>query len=70
MKYIVTAVIIALILILSWKLVDKNHKSGLSFQHWHSSNFDISSDKAKARAIEDASDSEQPKTKDSNKHID
>ena len=62
MKYVVAVIVIGLLLILSWKLVDRSHKSGLSFQHWHSSNFDISSDKAKVRAVKNAADSESSKS--------
>ena len=57
MKYAAIAIFVTLLFLLAWKLVDKNHKSDKHYLNWHSSTFDISSDKAKVRAVEEASKS-------------
>ena len=57
LKYAVFIIVVTLLLILSWKLVDRHHSSEKNFLTWHKSTFDISSEKAKVKAVQEASSS-------------
>jgi hypothetical protein len=67
MKYAGIAIFVALLFVLAWKLVDKNHKSDKNYLNWHSSTFDISSDKAKVKAVKEASESRVDESTDTSK---
>ena len=67
LKYAAIAIFVALLFLLAWKLVDKNHTSEKHYLNWHSSTFDISSDKAKVRAVQEASGSRVDESTDAPK---
>jgi len=53
MKYVFVSIFIILLILLSWNLVEKDQAAGRNFLKWQHSNFDISSDKAKVRAVDE-----------------
>jgi hypothetical protein len=59
MKYTALFILIAILFLLSWKLVDRNNSSGTSFSTWQSSTFDVASEKAKVKAVKDAASLDQ-----------
>jgi hypothetical protein len=68
MKYTAIIIFFALLFLVAWKLVDKNHTSEKHYLNWHSSTFDISSDKAKMRAVQEASQSRKDESTDASKN--
>ena len=54
MKYLFLIVAISLLILLSWRLVENSSNKGINFKDWQSSTFDLSSDQAKVRAVQEA----------------
>ena len=53
-KYLFLIVAISLLILLSWRLVENSSSKGINFKDWQSSTFDLSSDQAKVRAVQEA----------------
>jgi uncharacterized protein YdiU (UPF0061 family) len=70
MKYAAIVIFVALLFLLAWKLVDKNHKSDKHYLNWHSSTFDIASEKAKVQSVREIQPQKEPEPLVTNETLD